>query len=275
MKVLVVGLGLVGGSLARDLAAAGHTVIGDDAADAHVAAALDAGVLSGRGGIHSDAADADVVLLATPVHATIELIREHAVLLRRVPLVMDVGSTKADIMAAAAAAGLGVNFIGAHPLAGDHRSGWQASRTGLFRDATVYLCPPAPTSPALAYATEFWRELGAHTTELAEDAHDTLLAWSSHLPQFTASALALALAGNGTPRMRLGPGGLDMTRLAGSEPGMWTGIATQNADALVTALDALSHQLDALRADIRERRSDELHARLNAARAWFAGDPAE
>ncbi|NJD18999.1 MAG: prephenate dehydrogenase/arogenate dehydrogenase family protein, partial [Gemmatimonadetes bacterium] len=142
--VAILGLGLMGGSLARDLAGLGHRVLGWDRDPGSVRAALAQGCIHrGRGSRPDDfqgIEEADVVVLALPVAASRETLPALAPRLRA-SLVTDVGSTKRHIVAAAQSLGLGDQFVGAHPLAGDHRSGWGASRSGLFRGATVFLCP--------------------------------------------------------------------------------------------------------------------------------------
>src|SRR5258705_13950838 len=122
-------------------------------------------------------------------------------------------------------------------MTGDHRSGWDASRIGLFRSAPVYLCPTRQsTSDAINTATALWRSLGARPERMSAAQHDSRLAWTSHLPHMVSTALALALAGAGVDRTLLGPGGRDTTRLAGSSPEMWTAIALENASAIAGAL---------------------------------------
>nr|MDQ3309037.1 prephenate dehydrogenase [Gemmatimonadota bacterium] len=226
-QAAVIGLGLIGGSLARELSARGIRVLGYDRDEARVRAALR------DGGIHAvlnpelEGIDtADIVVIAVPVAIAPDILQAALPRLGRVRLVVDVGSTKASIMAAAGALGIGSQFVGCHPLAGDHRSGWEASRLGMFQGARVFLCPTTETGEdALGLAWEFWRMLGAHPE--VEDAmeHDRRLAWTSHLPQAVSTALALALGGAGIERRELGPGGRDMTRLAGSSPELWTDIA--------------------------------------------------
>jgi prephenate dehydrogenase len=208
--------------------------------------------------------DADAVVLAVPVLAAPALLRRLAPRLGAVPLVTDVGSTKRSIVAAAEAAGLGARFVGSHPLAGDHRSGWGASRAGLFAGARVYLTPGPSSAPeALAACRALWTALGALPEVTDAEAHDRLLAWSSHLPQAVSSALALALARAGVPREALGPGGRDVTRLAGSSPGLWAQVAADNADALLPALDGMEAALRELREGVE--RGDPA-----ALRDWFA-----
>ena len=124
-------------------------------------------------------------------------------------------------------------------MAGDHRSGWHASRAGLFTDAPVYLCPPRDaTADSMQLARMFWIELGARPEPMSAEQHDLKLAWTSHLPHMVSTALALALARTGVDRIYLGPGGRDVTRLAGSSPEMWTAIALENASAIEGALRA-------------------------------------
>lgn len=267
----VLGLGLIGGSVARDLAALGVRVLGYDRDPCAVAAAREDGVLAGE--LPPDLrgiGEADVIVLAAPVSATPPLlgrVARHAV---RARLITDVGSTKASTVAAAEAVGVGSRFVGSHPLAGDHRSGWVASRTGLFGGARVFLCPAQRAgAEAVALAEQLWAVLGAQTETLPADEHDRRLAWTSHLPQIVATALAVTLGETGIARADLGSGGRDTTRLSGSDPTMWTDIALDNGDALADALDAMQARIEAARAGVRSRDAAEIHAFFRAGRAWF------
>ncbi|HEU4630481.1 MAG TPA: prephenate dehydrogenase [Gemmatimonadaceae bacterium] len=270
--VAVIGLGLIGGSVARDLAALGVRVLGHDRdADvvraAHRAGAVDAVLGAALEGVEA----ADVVLVAAPVDEGPRIVAALAGRCAAARLVTDVGSTKRGIVDAAEAHGLGTRFVGAHPLAGDHRWGWPASRRGLFAGARVYLCPAAGVgAEAMALADALWRLLGA-TPECCDAAgHDELLAWSSHLPQVAATALALTLQQAGVARASLGPGGRDTTRLAGSSPALWAAIARDNAAALATAVEQLERQLGELRAALQGGDAAAVLARFGAAHAWFA-----
>jgi prephenate dehydrogenase len=249
-SVGIVGLGLIGGSLARDFARCGMRVRAWDRDPATLRRALDECVIeSALDPLLQDLAGLDVVILAVPLTSALDILERSADRLVRVPVTTDVCSTKHSMAQAAVRLGLGGRFIGGHPLAGDHRSGWAASRPDLFRAATVYLCPSPGTPAALiARVDEMWSGVGARPEIIDAAAHDRLLAWTSHLPQAAATALARALAGAGVTGDRLGPGGRDMTRLAHSSPDVWTPVAVDNAAALCAALESLEGELAALRA---------------------------
>jgi prephenate dehydrogenase len=273
VNIGVIGLGLIGGSMARDLTRLGHSVAGGDVDEDAVLGALSEGVIQSRLGIDGDGVDAcDVVILALPVQHASALLRSLAPCVSHCRLIMDTGSTKVKIAAAAVEAGIGDRFVGSHPLAGDHRSGWGASRRALFDGARVFLCPSENAHPdAVQAADAIWRSIGAMPVLMDDKAHDEQLAWTSHLPQLTATALALCLDSAGRRREELGAGGNDMTRLAGSDPHMWTGIAIENGDALQRAIALMQQELDALRAAIERRDSVQLRQRFEAARAWHGG----
>ncbi|HEX6747790.1 MAG TPA: prephenate dehydrogenase/arogenate dehydrogenase family protein [Longimicrobium sp.] len=268
--VAVAGLGLIGGSVARDLAALGVRVLGHDRDRAAVDAALREGFVSAAlGDGFAGVEDADALVIAVPVHAAAAVLERALPRLGGVRLVTDAGSTKRAIVAAAERLGIGARFVGAHPFAGDHRAGVEASRLGLFAGARVYLCPAAGASAeARGMARGLWTMLGGTVMEIGAEEHDARLAWTSHLPQLVSTALAAVLAARGIPRADLGPGGRDVTRLAASSPEMWTGIALENADALLAALDATGAQLAALRDALARRDEDAIRAAFASGQAW-------
>lgn len=247
--VAVAGLGLIGGSAARDLAAAGARVLGWDRDRASVDAALGEGVIAAALGPELEGLEeADVFLIAVPVGAATEVLEAALPRLGRARLVTDTGSTKASIVETACRLGIGNRFVGSHPFAGDHRSGWSASRAGLFGAASVYLCPTPQSSPdAISLARELWGSLGAVPIDIDAGEHDRRLAWTSHLPQVVSSALMAVLEGHGFAREDLGPGGRDMTRLAGSSPALWADILRDNRANVVEALSALEAELARMR----------------------------
>jgi len=266
----IVGLGLIGGSLARDLAERGVFVRGYDADSRHLESALRAGfVAEPMDATLSGVCDADVVIVAVPVDAATDVLRRIASFAGNARLITDVGSTKSRIVALADELGIGCRFVGSHPLAGDHRSGWAASRTGLFSNARVYICPPSGAAELVELAAAFWRRLGASPVVLSADDHDRQLAWTSHLPHMVSTALALALARTGVDRGDLGPGGRDVTRLAGGSPDVWTAIARDNATALDAALASTEREIAGIRNALASADDAELHERFVAARAWF------
>jgi prephenate dehydrogenase len=270
----VIGLGLIGGSVARCLAGVGVRVLGCDRDTATLEAAIRSGVVADSLGTPvapawGGVAEADWVILAVPVDTAPALLLSLAPALGGARLVTDVGSTKSAITAAAEQLGLGPRFVGSHPFAGDHRSGWAASDAGLFRGARVYLTPcPSTGDAALHAARGLWGLCGATVELMDAAAHDRLMAWASHLPQVASSALALALADACIHPSALGRGGHDATRLAAGSPEVWTGIALENAAELAVALEALEGRLGELREALKRRDAAAIHALLAQATAW-------
>jgi prephenate dehydrogenase len=167
----VIGLGLIGGSVARDLAALGVRVLAYDRDPATMEMARAEGVVdepldASLAGLH----DAEVVIVAVPV-SSLSNVLAAAPRLPHGRLITDVGSTKRSAIATAEAVGIGERFVGSHPMAGDHRSGWTASRRGLFAGARVYLCRTRDAhEDALTLAHELWRALGACPEVIDADA---------------------------------------------------------------------------------------------------------
>jgi prephenate dehydrogenase len=278
----IIGLGLMGGSLARDLAAAGIRTVGCDANAGTLRAAFAAGVVANdhvgdtdelAGAGFAAVCQADVVVLAVPVSASAALLERVAQRCAAARLITDTGSTKVTLEQAAVAAGLSHRFVGGHPLAGAAHSGWAASRSGLYRGARVWLCPTPDTGPsALALARQLWQAVGATTVVTDAASHDAELAGSSHLPQLLATALAITLERRGLARAQLGSGGRDMTRLAGSSPEMWTAICQANAAHIGTALDQFADVLQDLRRLVSAADAPALAQRFEAGRRWADAD---
>lgn len=267
-RAAVIGLGLIGGSIARDLAALGWDVLGDDRSGATLREACAEGVVRAPVPATGDLA-ADVVVFALPLTELPVAIEAFASRLGAVPLVMDVGSTKASALAAAERAGLAERFVGAHPMAGDHRSGWSASRRWLFDGRHVYLCAtPATSEDALRRANHLWRLLGGRPEPIDAGAHDQLVARTSHLPQLVSKTVGLVLADAGIDRDQLGPGGRDVTRLAASDPDLWTAIALDNRAALLDALTEFRRRLNAMADALKRREAPSLRALFLEARRW-------
>lgn len=270
MKVGIVGLGLIGGSLARDLSARGHTVVGFDRSAATLRSARRSAAIALAGSKDfTELTNCDVCVMAVPVTAAPGILSRALYALVDVPLITDVGSTKRSIVRAAERLGLGPRFVGAHPLAGDTNAGWHASRRNLFSDAPVFLTPTRSTQPAtLARARKFWRLVGAKPQVITAADHDNLLAGASHLPQIVSSALGLTLQQVGISRSALGPGGRDMTRLAGADVEVWRAIALDNADRLVPMLRRYERTLRRARGVIQSGNATALRALFRAAGTW-------
>ena len=266
----VIGLGLMGGSLARELAARGVRVFGHDTDAATVREAQETGVLEGVLALDGRGMEElDLLVLAVPVDRAAEVISRVGPHLPAGCIVTDVGSTKVAIQEAARQSGIAARFVGSHPLTGGHRSGWGASHRDLYAWQRVFLCPTEETRPeALIRVRTLWEAVGALPEVLEAGEHDRRIAWTSHLPQLTATALALALARVELPRRELGPGGRDTTRLAASSPEMWTAISLDNADQIAPALRAMETELRRLREAVEERNEDELRRVLTEARGW-------
>ena len=268
--VAVIGLGMIGGSVARGLAARGFRILGHDTNAAHLDAAVAEGVVTER--LSPDLHDidlADIAVIAVHGHAAVRVLEQIASHAKKVRLVTDTGSTKRPIVAAADASSIGARFVGSHPFAGDHRSGWDASRFDLFEKEIVYVCPAESASSAeLDLARELWMSLGAKTVNMNASEHDDLLAWTSHSPHAVSTALALALSEAGIVHRQLGRGGRDVTRLAASSPDVWTSIMLDNAPAVEAALTAVEKQVESFRSLLSARDRDGIMERLSKARDW-------
>ncbi len=270
--VAILGLGLIGGSLARDLSALGVTVWGFDADVSATRHARRAGVIDRviDGNLRA-LREASTIVFAVPVDAAPALLERASAEVREAALITDVGSTKRRIMQSAADAGLAATFVGSHPMAGDHRSGWQASRRGLFAGARVDLCRSSNTT-ALAWkrARALWRAVGAKAVERDAARHDAEMAFSSHLPQLLSLALADTLASRGIARRALGRGGHEMTRMAASSVEMWSAILDDNAVPVLDALETCLAQLGALRGAITRHDRRALAEAFASAHQWTA-----
>jgi prephenate dehydrogenase len=283
-KVVIFGVGLIGGSFALALKAAGEVeeVVGFGRSIATLTQAQDLGIID-RLGVNpgQEVADADLVLIATPVGQMPEIMARIAPYLGPDTVVTDGGSTKSDVVAAARAAfGERVGqFVPAHPIAGAENSGAAAARSDLYRERKVVLTPlPENSVLNVARVRSAWEWCGAQIFELTPAEHDQVFAAVSHLPHLLSFALVhdLAVRENRELFFTFAASGFrDFTRIAASHPEMWRDISLANREALLEELDRYRAQLDELRSALAAgdgQRLEEIFDTARAARrAWVEG----
>ena len=256
-KVVIVGVGLIGGSFARALRHAGvvGTLVGVGRSPEAMARALELGIIDQVAACVQDAmAGADLVLIAAPVAQTAPVLASLLPYLEAGTLVTDAGSTKSDVVAAARAV-LGERigqFVPGHPIAGRETNGPDAAIVDLYHGKKTVLTPlPENTAADIERVAGAWRACGAIIHQLSPQEHDTVFASVSHLPHLLAYALVDDIARK--PHAALlfqyaASGFRDFTRIAGSSPEMWRDISLANQAALLGELDAYLAQLTGLRA---------------------------
>jgi prephenate dehydrogenase len=267
-SIAIVGLGLIGGSIALGVRERWpeSRVYGVDS-ESVLAHALGSGAI--ERGFASVAAlpDTALIVLAAPVRQNIDLLSQ----INRPSIVTDVGGTKRDIVSAARSLPPAVTFVGGHPLGGGERGGFAFARPDLFAGRPWIFTPALDgESDALTRLSRLVSGLDAKPSILSADEHDRVMALVSHLPQLAASAL-MDVVGSGAHAEGLrmaGRGLVDTTRLASSPPDVWRDICLTNADAIDDALDCLIQRLTQLRGDLR--RGEVVEAIFAGAARWRA-----
>jgi len=264
----IVGVGLIGGSLARDLRRLGlvDTVVGVSRRAEHLERALELGIVDRY---HTDVAlavrEADMVVVAVPMGAMGAVFSAMRHSLSPGTVVTDVGSAKGAVVAAAREAfGEAPSWlVPGHPIAGTERSGVDAALDDLFVGRRVILTPGPETDPqALGRVHDMWHAVGAEVLTMDAAHHDEVLAATSHLPHMLAYTLVDVL-GRMQDRVeifRYAAGGFrDFTRIASSDPRMWHDICVANRDALVDVLERFGADLESLLAAVRRGDGEHLH----------------
>ena len=273
-RLAIVGLGLLGGSVAKAVRAESlaREIVGIGRNPASLAPALSEGAVdSVTTDLRAGLGAADMIVLATPV-ATLEQ-QMSAVWSAAEPhaLVTDVGSTKAAIVRVAEtlSAARPLDFVGSHPMAGSNLSGFGVARADLFRGATIILTPTDRTArDAVKRVTEFWEAVGGRVVSMDPATHDRAVAAVSHLPHLVADALVDAV-------IRMDPqffdvaarGFKDTTRIAASNPTVWREIFEENHEALAEAVAAFRAALDNLERVLRAGDASRIEAELERIRA--------
>ncbi|GAB3287649.1 prephenate dehydrogenase/arogenate dehydrogenase family protein [Parahaliea aestuarii] len=283
--MLILGLGLIGGSLARALKARGfcRRIVGYGHREASLQRGVELGVIDSYTlDLDAALAEADLIVVATPTLVAaqmLERILPRLAELGRAPVITDVASVKGNLQRAAIACcgAMPPNLVLGHPIAGSEKSGVEASREDLFVNHRVILTPAAENDPqAVQLVRDLWEVTGAEVVDMAVDDHDAVLAATSHLPHMLAYALVDALAQSpmSTDIFRFAAGGFrDFTRIASSDPVMWRDIAIANRDAVLATIDQFSAQLASLRAAVEREDADAMlqtFSRAKAARDEFA-----
>lgn len=280
-RIVVFGVGLIGGSFALALKQAGEVkqVIGVGRRVETLQRAQALGIIDTMGDA-SSVAGADLVLIAAPVAQTEMLLREMQPHLQAGTVVTDAGSTKSDVVQAARAA-LGekiAQFVPGHPIAGREQNGPEAALADLYHGKKVVLTAlPENSSDSIARVAGAWERCGALIHYLSAEEHDAVFAAVSHLPHLLAYALVgdIASRENADRLFQYAASGFrDFTRIAGSSPEMWRDISLANRQALLAELDAYTAQLASLRTMLLSADGaalEQVYARAQSARqSWIA-----
>jgi len=252
--IAIVGLGLIGGSIALAVRERWPSVrvVAVDRPPV-LAHAAGSGAIDRAAASVAEIGRTDLVVLAAPVQQNVQLLGQVARLEGQSPVITDVGGTKRDIVAAAAQLPTGRCFLGGHPIGGAEHGGFGFARPDLFRGKPWIFTPDASTpTGVLDRLTHFVRGLGARPTTMKASDHDRVMAFVSHLPQLTASALMQVVGHAAADGLKLAGRGLtDTTRLASSPVSSWREVCAANADVLGAALDELIATLTKLRGDLQ------------------------
>lgn len=277
-RLTIIGVGLIGGSLARALLQSGAVgeIVGCGRSRENLQRAVELGVIHRY---HHDPAEAvagaDLVFLAIPLGAMATTLRQIRPHLASEAILTDGGSVKGSVIADAIAAfgQLPPRLVPGHPIAGTENSGVEASFAELYRNRRVILTPTAATDPAaVATVEQMWRLCGAEVNRMSAEHHDTILAATSHLPHLLAYGLVDTLVGmqQRDEIFRYAAGGFrDFSRIASSNPEMWRDICLANSEALSAVLHRFSANLAQLASAIEQRdgaQLTEVFARAKQAR---------
>jgi prephenate dehydrogenase len=271
-KLTILGPGLLGGSIgmaARHRKVASRVVVWarrPEAADeAYKLGAADEVITDATRAV----ADADLVVLATPIGVMRDLVEQTKPALPNGCVVTDVGSVKYSIVAALSDALDGkAHFVGSHPMAGSEQSGIEAARRELFDGAVCIVTPREDTDKAaLQFVHDFWKSLGCAVRTLAPQQHDEIVARISHLPHVVAAAVVNVVCNDGAhPLNFVGPGFKDFTRIASGPSEMWTEICIENQQEIRRALDQLIEELGKVRTALENADAVELRTMLKRAK---------
>lgn len=267
--VAIVGVGLIGGSIGmalrqRKLA---KNVVGIGRRQASLRIARRVGAVSHTTtDLDKGVAEAELVVVCTPVGQIVEHVRQAARHCPEKTLITDAGSTKQSIVAALdGTLDRGCRFLGSHPVAGSEKGGAANASAELFEGRLAILTPTKNTQAEDFDALEqFWQSLGSVVVQMTPEEHDRALALTSHLPHVAAAALALAVP---EKYFRLsGTGLLDTTRVAGGDPELWRQILTLNRDNVLSALEQYAAKLASLHTALRNNNQDEITRFLTLAK---------
>jgi prephenate dehydrogenase len=282
-RLVVVGVGLIGGSVAAALRACGRVgrVVGVGRGRANIERALALGVIDETADSVAAAAEtADLVLLAVPVGQNDSVLGELKDAITRGVIVTDAGSTKRDFVDSLRhVVGTAACVVPAHPIAGAEKTGVEAASATLFENRRVVLTPIAETDPgALNWVEAMWAACGARVTRMDPEQHDRIFSAVSHLPHALAFALVELIASrdNADELFSFAAGGFrDFTRIAGSSPEMWRDICMANGDLLAEDIDRFRQMLGELSRHIRAGDADAVHRLFVSARSarenWLKG----
>ena len=270
----LIGCGLMGGSFAMAMKRAGlvKRVVGYSKSPSTTERARQMGVID----VEAPSAllavsGADIVLLAVPVAATEATFKAIRHLIEPTMLVMDVGSTKRDVVDAARRVLKDriVSFVPAHPIAGKEVSGIGHADAALYQGRQVILTPLAKTSPELVQkATDAWSAIGSQVLRMTPENHDAAFAAVSHLPHILAFAYFNSVAGQPAGRDYLslgGPGFRDFTRIAASNPEVWRDILMANREEILKQTQRFRHTLDAMEHVVKTGNTEALEALIRSA----------
>jgi prephenate dehydrogenase len=276
-SLALLGVGYMGGSLALAARRAGVAteVVGYDPDPAVGKLAVERAIVDRMAATPAEAVrGARLVVLAAPVRSLAPLARAIAGDVRADALVIDIGSVKGPVVAALEATALAGRFVGCHPLAGTEATGPAAADEALYRGKPCFVCPgPATETTALAAARELWLKVGASVIQLSPEPHDEFMAAGSHLPHVAAFALALGLEEDTAMLVERIPPTLpptslrDTTRVAASNPAVWSDILVENRGHLAPRLHRLQAALGALATAIEAGDAAAVTELLTRARA--------
>ena len=274
-RLVVIGVGLIGGSLARGLRARGAvgSIVGCGRDPGNLARALELGVIDEWTHDPGEAVrGADMVVVAVTLGATADILARIAPHLAPNAIVTDVGSAKRGVIEAARAqlSAHCSRFVAGHPIAGAEKSGVEAAKPGLYEHHRVILTPMPENDPqALATVRRMWELVGAEVFDMDPELHDEVLAATSHLPHLLAYALVNCLLDLGKPVdvFDFAAGGFrDFTRIASSNPAMWRDICVENRTALLAVCARFEQTLASLRAALEAGDAAALEAGFSRAK---------
>lgn len=265
----VAGVGLLGGSVALAARHAGlvQRVVGIGRNPERLRAAVSAGIIDEfRLESETGTADWDLIVVATPVDRIASDVLKLAASSRPGTLITDVGSVKQAVLEPLSGRlPRGIEFVGAHPLAGSHQSGFEAARADLFSQRVTVVTPTAESSEsAVEQIVEFWQALGSRVLRMSAAEHDSSLALTSHLPHVAAAALASLLQPD--QRELAASGFRDTTRIAAGDADLWVPILLANAEPVLKQLTAFSQVLNEFSTAIRQRDDRSLRQWLETGR---------